>query len=246
MIAALTALFLSLAHAATADEVIQAAQDANRVDSSIQRVTLTVVSKTGKQRVKELELKSRRFEGVVKSKMRVLSPSAEAGTAFLLVDNASGNSEQMMYRPSTKRVTLIAGNSRKSAFLASDFSYEDLQIREAVAGTHSLVSDDDTHWIIDTVPNDSPQYSRVRTTITKADHLARKVEFFDLEGQPLKTLEIRKTANDGDVVLAVDSIMSNHQRGTHTTLVVTEHKVNVSSAALPDDAFTRADLERGG
>lgn len=241
----LVALWVGVvAYADTAEEIIERARAANQVESSIQSLRMVVVSKTGSERVKELELRSRREADKVSSYIEVKAPSDVAGTKLLMIDHDTAADEQMTYLPVYKRVNRISGSSRKGAFIGSDFSYEDLDIREAAEGRHTLVEETDLTWVIDTIPEDSVQYSRIRAHISKSDHVARKVEFFDKKEQPLKLLEVQQVAVEGDISLPVLSKMSNLQRGTHTTLEITEHRLNLSEEELPPETFTAAYLER--
>lgn len=239
-------LALSPARAETADEVVAKARAANRVDSAVESVRMTIVSKSGSERVRELELKSRRDGEVVKTYLKLTSPSDVAGTQLLLVDNPGKVDEQLLYLPAYKRVNHISGSARKGAFVGSDFSYEDLEIREAAEGVHTLAEDGADAWVIETTPGEGSQYSKIRAHIGKADLVARKVEFFDPEGTLVKVLEVKRTVVDGGVTLPVETEMSNVVKGTRTRLEITAHQLNVGQDVLPDATFTSAFLEQGG
>ena len=232
------------ANAETADEIVAKARDANQVDSSIQTVKMTIVSKSGSERVRDLELRSRREGETVSSYIEIQSPSDVAGTKMLMIDHPAQTDEQLLYMPAYKRVNRISGSGRKGAFVGSDFTFEDMEIRQAAEGEHTLVESRDDVWVIDTDPTDSVQYSKIRSHISKADHLAHKVEFFDTKGEALKVLDVGKTVKDGAVTIPVQSTMSNVQKGTKTVLEITAHKLNVSSEELPAETFTASFLER--
>jgi hypothetical protein len=121
-----------------------------------------------------------------------------------------------------------------------------MEIRQAAEGNHTLAETTDTTWVIDTDPGDDSSYSRIRAHISKADHVARKVEFFDGDGELVKVLEVVKTETQGDVVVPVESVMKNVQKGTHTQLLIESQKLDVSTEELPDDTFTKEYLERSG
>lgn len=240
-------LLTAEARAETADEIIERARSANRVDSSIQTIKMTVVGKSGSERTRELELRSRREGDVSKTYFRLLAPADVAGTQLLLVDNPGQLDEQMLYLPAYKRVNMVSGSSRRGSFVSSDFSYEDFEVREAAAGSHTLVEDKADTWVIDTSLTDSDSsYSKIRATIRKSDLVAERIEFYDRKNELLKVLTVKKTAKDGAVSLPVETEMQNVQKGTHTMLEIVSHKLNVSREDLPDDTFTRAYLERGG
>lgn len=244
MFVALLALLAS-ARAQTADEVIQQARQANRIESSIQSIKMTIVSKSGSERIREVELRSRREGDVTKTYFRLLAPSDVAGTQLLLVDNPGQLDEQLLYLPAYKRVNFVSGSARKGSFVGSDFSYEDFEVREAAVGTHTLAEQTPEVWVIETALTGESTYTKIRTTIGKADLVVRKIEFFDASGL-LKVLEVKKTEKDGTVSIPVETEMVNVQKGTKTRLQIVSHKLNVTKEELPDDTFTRAYLERGG
>jgi hypothetical protein len=233
------------AWAETADEVIAKARAANRIDSSLQTIQMTIVAKNGLERQREIELRSRREGELTKSYFRILAPSDVAGTQLLLIDNPGQLDEQMLYLPAFKRVNMVSGSARKGSFVGSDFSYEDFEIREAAVGTHSLAEDTATTWVIETALTGESSYKKVRTTINKADLVIQKVEFYDSNGL-LKVLEVKRTQKDGTITLPVETEMMNVQKGTKTKLLILSHKLNVPKTELPDDTFTRSYLERGG
>jgi hypothetical protein len=244
------ALILSLltwaAHAETADEVVAKARAANRVDSSIQAIKMTVVGKSGAERSRELELRSRREGEVSKTYFRLTAPSDVAGTQLLLVDNPGQTDELMLYLPAYKRVNRVSGSSRRGSFVGSDFAYEDFEVREASAGKQTLVEETPEAWVIDTALDDADSsYTKIRSTIRKSDLVAEKIEFYNKDGL-LKVLEVKKTAKDGTVSLPVETEMTNVQKDTKTRLVIVSHKLNIGKEDLPDETFTQSYLERGG
>lgn len=232
------------ARAETADEIVDRARAANQVSSSIEGLRMTLVPKTGSERVMELEVKSRRDSDGTKTYLKVLSPSDVAGTQLLQLDHASAADEQMMYLPAFKRVNLISGSARKGQFLGSDFSFEDLDLRDSFSGTRTLVSDGADAWVIDTALTGAT-YTKVRATIVKSDLVLKKLEFYT--GETLvKVLEVKRTEKDGAVTLPVETEMTDVKRGSKTRLEITSHRLNVAESELPADTFTKAYLERGG
>ena len=241
----LAVAWLSVAFGQTADEIVERARDANQVARSIQSVTMTIVSKSGSKRVRELELKSRRDAGATASYIEVKAPSDLAGTKLLAIENASGKEEQLLKLGQYPQVKRIAGNGKSGSFLGSDFTYEDLAIRDVAQGKHTLVSDEGEIWVIDTVPDESAQYARVRAHISKGDLVARKVELFGKkDGELLKVLEVTETTKNGGTTLPRKTVMRNVRKDRHTELSVTEQRTDLSDTDLPDEVFTAEYLER--
>lgn len=237
------ALF-SVAFGQTADEIVARARSANQVERSIQSVTMTIVGKGGSERVRKIELRSRRDDTSTASYIEVKSPADLAGTK-LLDRESDGKEEQFLKLGSFPGVKRISGSGKRSSFLGSDFTYEDLAIREVAKGSHALVADEAQTWVIETIPADSPQYAKIRAHVSKADLVARKVEFFDKkDGALVKVLEVTETAKTGDTTLPRRTVMRNVQKDRRTELRVTEQRVDVPESELPAEVFTPEYLTR--
>lgn len=236
-------LLATQALAATPAEIMAEVKAANETTNSIQKVELQITGKSGSTKTKELEMKAKVVDGLRLSHVRVLSPSDEAGTEFLQLEKKGAADEVWTFIPAMKTTMGISGAARKGAFMGSDFTYEDLEL-DPELGTHTLVSEDDTAWVIETVPAESKQYGKVVSTVDKARKVATKVAFFDTKGQPLKELTVVETTDEGGRHLAKKTEMKNLQKGTATVLLVKEQRVDVGDDELPDDAFTKAALGR--
>ncbi|MEN0065802.1 MAG: outer membrane lipoprotein-sorting protein [Myxococcota bacterium] len=228
----------------TADEIVERARAANQVDRSIQSVTMTIVSKSGSKRIRDLELKSRRDAKTTASYIEVKAPADVAGTKLLSLESPNGKEEQIMKLPSISGVRRISGSNKKGTFLGSDFTYEDLGIRDLADGTHTLAEDEAETWVIETKPNNSAQYGKIRAHITKSDLVARKIELFNKDGEMVKVLEVTETTTQGDVTLPQKTVMRSVKKGRHTVLAVTEQRIEVSDSELPARVFTAEYLER--
>lgn len=233
----------SVAHAATPAEIMAEVKAANETASSIQKVELQVTSKSGSTKTKELQMKAKVKDGLRLSHVRVLSPSDEAGTEFLQLEKKGAADEVYTFIPAMKTTMGISGSARKGSFMGSDFTYEDLEL-DPDLGTHTLVSEDDAQWVIETVPSDSKQYTKVVSTVDKAKKVATKVEFFDKKGEPLKVLEVQEISSEGGRNLAQKTEMRNLQKGTKSVLLVKEQRIDVGDEELPDETFTKAALGR--
>ena len=230
----------------TPREIVEKAEEMRRIDNSVQSVRMTLVSKSGSERVREFELKVRRDKDAVRSHTRFVSPADVAGTAMVIVDHPNQIDEQLLFVPALRRVTRISGKARSGNFLGSDFSFEDLELSDADAATHKMLSEDDAQWVVETTPGDNSAYARVVATIRKSDHLPVKVEYYNQKGKAWKRLEVTDTLTSGGATYPKTSVMTDLLRGTHTRMEVLEYRVDVPEEELPDSLFTQTALERGG
>ena len=68
----------------------------------------------------------------------------------------------------------------------------------------------------------------------------------DKKGEPLKVLTVEETAQDGETIIPVRSVMRNLQKGTSTRMEIIEHQLNVTPEQIPDETFTASYMERHG
>ena len=244
--AALMFSFSLPASAVTADEIIDKARDVQQVNNGIQQMQMTLVGRNGAKRERKFEMRVRKDGDIVRSYVRFSHPTDVAGTQLVIVDNPDKVDEQLLYLPALKRTNRIAGKARKGSFMGSDFSFEDLEISDSSAATHTLVSEDDKVWIIDTKPSETSSYGRIRSHVSKSDYLPRLVEFFDQNNQPKKRLEVLKTTDENGTIFPTHSVMKNLSKNTSTEMTVTEWKLNVGPEEIPDETFTVGFLERNG
>jgi hypothetical protein len=238
-------LLATLAHAQTADEIIDKARSVQRIQSGIQQIKMVLVSRSGSTRERRFEMRVRKDEGVVRSHVRFSHPTDVAGTQLVMVDHPNQVDEQLLYLPALRRTNRIAGRARAGSFMGSDFSFEDLEISDASGAIHTLVEQTEQTWIIDTTPGPGSSYDRIRSHISKSDSVPRRVEFFKA-GVAIKQLEVLATEVNGSTVVPTHTVMKNLQRGTRTELVVEWYRLNVPEEEIPYETFTAGFMERGG
>ena len=247
MLALLIALLAPPAFAATPAEILEDARAAQRVDSSIQELRMVLVSRTGSERVRELEMRVRKEGDVLKSYTRFSAPSDVAGTQLVIVDNPDQADDQLLYLPALKRVNRISGKARSGSFMGSDFTFEDFELTGGGSSEGAtMVREDDKVWVIEARPGPDSSYSRLVLTVDKVDKLPKKVEYFDQKGAPLKVLEVLEVSHEGNLTFTKISVMKNLQKGTETRLEVKSQRMDVGEAEIPDETFTAAYMERQG
>ena len=245
---ALLLVLLSPSWAAAKDAaaIIEEARNAQRLGNTVQTVNMVLISKTGREQTRSLDLRTRRDGDVVRTYARFLSPGDVAGTQFVLIDHPDRVDEQLMYLPALERVTRISGRGRSGSFMGSDFKYEDLEIDEDESATHAIASENESEWVIETVPGAGSSYARLRTTIAKADKLPRRVQYFDKAGNLSRELRVEAVRALDGINTPTRTIMENKRRGTSTRMDVLEIRSNVPASELPDEMFTGAYMEDNG
>jgi|APTNR8051073442_1049403.scaffolds.fasta_scaffold02826_3 hypothetical protein len=185
-------------------------------------------------------------------------PRNVKGTAFLTYDYSGAGTEddQWLYLPALRKVRRISASDRGDYFLGTDFTYEDIKKENKVAledyrfrrfDDGNAEVDGHATIAIEGVPADNATarelgYGRAVWHIDPAIWIARRTEMWDINGNPLKTInndDIRKV----DGIWTVHRIEAeNHKTGHRTVFEFSD--VDYATPVDPKMFETRR-LERG-
>jgi outer membrane lipoprotein-sorting protein len=215
-------------------------------DGAKTRMKMTLVAKDGAKRERALDILARRVENRVQTVVRFLNPADVAGTAFLLLEQTDGATDQYIYLPGLHRTRRIVGREREGSFMGSDFTYADLRRADTNGAQNKRLPDEkigDTNtFVIESTPKPdikSP-YAKVLTWIRSSDFVPMRTKFFDTKGQLWKTLYARRIGKLEGKPVIMEARMENVQTGSATLLVIDSIE---RQASLPDSAFTPTALE---
>jgi outer membrane lipoprotein-sorting protein len=179
-----------------------------------------------------------------KSLVRFSAPADLAGAGFLQIQRGDGDDERYLFLPELKTARRVAGALRATAFMGTDFSFEDLDRRGLRDGAPTLDPDEKLGkydcYRLTVIPKAS-QYKRLELWVRKDDLVPLKTEMYDQADVLMKTLTAREVKRIGERSFIVRSSLVNHKEA-HTTELILE-KVTPTSA-IPDDEFTTRNLEK--
>lgn len=120
-------------------------------------------------------------------------PRDIAGTAFLSWTHLQRADDQWLYLPALKRVKRIASANMSSAFVGSEFTYEDLLSAEVEKFTYRWLRDEPCGelncFVIERRPRyENSGYSKQVTWIDQAEFRTIRIEYFDRKERLRKTL----------------------------------------------------------
>lgn len=204
-------------------------------ETAVAEVNL-VTGKGNKKRQRLLRLVSKQDGGVRQLIATFRGPAAVKGVGFTTIHDVNeGTRQSWVYLPSIGNVRELKGSQQHESFFGSDFSYSDLMGRDAAEDTHELVSEDSSHYIIDSTPkNKNDVYGKLKYKIGKQDMSIREVTFYNRNGAQLKRLTNTEFEDVDNVPVVLTSTMKNLKTGSVTLLERTSMQVGV---ALYDDDF---------
>lgn len=203
--------------------------------------------KSGRGRELGFIARSRRYDGnLTKSLLRFTSPADLAGVGFLQIQMRSGDDDRWLYLPELSRSRRIAGRTRQSAFMGTDFSYADLDrrdLRESVAVLKGEEPADGVScWRVEASPRtDESSYGRLEIWVRKDNLVPVKWLMYARSGVLVKTLTASELRQVDGRWFIVRSSMINHADGRTTELVL--DRITATSQ-IPDREFTLRALEK--
>lgn len=111
--------------------------------------------------------------------IRFTSPVNVKGISFL----SKGEESQYLYMPAFHRVQRMAGSSKESKFVGSNFTFNDLSLiyEQKESGKYKTIleSESKNDYVVNVIPTISnPQYSKIVMVIDKAYLLPSKITFY--------------------------------------------------------------------
>ena len=121
--------------------IAQRVKDRDDGKTLIQDMTMILIDKNGKKRVRSIKTFSKDFG---KDEYRIMffkSPADVKDTAFLTYDydDSSKDDDQWLYLPALKKVKRIPTSDKSSSFMGSDFSYYDMTKRDVEDYTYKIL-----------------------------------------------------------------------------------------------------------
>jgi len=232
----------------TAIEILTQVSEKQQAHNSIQHVQMTLTARNGTQQIRQMEVRVLTTQDSRFSYVRFSQPADVAGTQLVIIDHNDQEDEQLLYLPALKRIQLIRQHARTGPFMGSDFRFEDMNGPDVDHADHTIFSQDDLSWVIDSRPHpqSTSSYGLVRTHIRKTTYHPTTIEYFDDENNPIKVLTIEDSIVSNGITLPIVSTMTNLSRGTSTRLEVIEHRINVPQSEIPPETFTRSYMRRNG
>lgn len=203
----------------TADEIIDLVKD-RQVEylNSKTHADMIIIDKNGKSEEREIIMYQKEEDDKISILMRFLSPKNVEGVTLLSSDNGD---KIYLYMPAYQKPRRIAGASKKENFMGTDFSYEDLGMDyQSEDYQKSVFQETDTQYLIEVIPiGEDFNYSKFLLYIDKDIYNMQKVEFYNLEGNLNKMLEIKKIEIDDNNKITPMEIEITNTLDNHKTIL---------------------------
>lgn len=175
------------------------------------------------------------------------SPPDVRDTAFLVWNprvRAEG-AEQWMYLAGLRKVRRIAGSVRGTAFMGTDFAFEDLSERAAEQDDHLLLREEElegvSHYVIESTPKPgSSVYARRIQWVRPERWTLARIDFYRRSDWPEKSLRLA-WQRSGEVWVWKRLEMESRRTGHRTVIDVEEVRIDTG---LGEELFQPGALAR--
>lgn len=238
----------SLLHAEDAMEIIKKSQDHLFYPGKDMqaRVKMSLIAKTGQQRLRELTMLRRNGSGgEQKYFIYFHSPGDVRGTSFMVYKYPNKDDDRWLFIPAINLVNRIAARDSRSSFVGSDFTYEDVSGRDIEADTYKYLREETLEGkpchVIESVPKGPTEYTKKISWIDKTTYIPLKEEYYDVQGALYKVFTADKVEMIGGLPAVTKRTMTNVKSGHKTEVVFESIAYNVG---LGDDLFSERYLRK--
>ena len=247
-----TILMVAALSAETGYDIMKKADEVAEPKTSSSTATLTIHSKKGSDRIREVIMKSKDYGDVEKSVIVFTTPKDVAGTGYLTFDyeEEDKDSDNWLYMPAMKKTRRIAssGSESEGSFMGTDFTYQDMGDRSLNKYTYNLLGEESVDGVacykVECISKAHTEKDpRYISYIGKADYILRKCEFYDRQDTLHRVLTCTDFTTIKGFTTAQKMKMENVQSGTWS--LIESKNIQYDEEDIDDSLFTVAALEKG-
>lgn len=240
----------------TADDIVQRVNSADRGEHVVRQLEMELIDRRNKRRVRKTTNYRKYYGEEMRTVMFYREPANIRGTAFLIWDYPELDKEddQWLYLPALRKVRRVSASDRGDYFLGTDFTFEDIRLDGRLESRdyhYTLLGEEsrggETVYLLEAMPvsdevSKALGYSKVRMQVNAESWIVSQIDFWDVKGNPLKTLQVEEVELVQGIwtrkVIAMNNIKTGHK--TRFTFSGVDYQAEVT-----DRVFTRQALARG-
>ena len=189
---------------------------------------MILIDKDGKEETREMIMFSQKGEDEKTSTlMRFLSPKSVKGVTLLNIDDGE---KIYLYMPAYNKPRRIASSSKGDEFMGTGLSYEDMSMNfKDKDYEKKLLEETDSEFIIEVIPSEEDtSYKKIILTVDKEKFHTKKVEFYDINENLIRTLEIAKIKiDDKGKITPMEIVFTDVEENQKTKIVIKEIEYDI-------------------
>lgn len=242
-------------HGMAATAILEKSQQAfNAAGADMKaEVSMVLTAENGKKRTRALTMLRLNMPGGAEQKyfLYFREPSDVRRMTFLVWKYPEKEDDRWIYIPAVDLVRRVATTDKRSSFVGSDFTYEDISGRDISTDTHKFIREEKLNdsgcYVIESAPKETIDYVRRVAWIDKITFLPLKEEYYDLQNELARVFtadKIEQVAAGGDghaIPTVTVRTMKNVKSGHRTEVAYRSVSYNIG---LTDEIFTERYLRR--
>jgi hypothetical protein len=186
------------------------------------RITMRLINAQGKERKRVMAMlrKNVGTEGEQRYYIYFHGPADVKGTTFMVWKYTQKEDDRWIFIPSIKLVRRIAADDKRSSFIGSDFTYEDVSGRAVDDEVHTLLQEEALDgrpvYVVESRPKAKTDYTRRVSWIDRERWLPLKEEYFDAREEKVRVFTVDNAAQVDGRWTAMVRTMKNLQTGHRT------------------------------
>ena len=236
-------LVSSAVSAESAAGILEKVDRVGHTESTKMDLMQVVINPSGEKR--SFRMMSWSQNGNEKGLTEYVYPSQVTGMKILTLNEGD---DIWTYFPRTNRTRKIASSARNRRVQGSDFTYDDMasgkmakQWKGKVAGSEKIKGKDCYRLEVKPTASGPKSYSKAVVWVGKSEYTVARVEYYDLDGDRSKRLNISDYRKISGVLVPMKYTMTNLLDGGKTVMKAENVKVNVK---LEKGLFSEANLGR--
>ena len=213
------------------------------------RVVMKLISKDGQQRVRELTLLRKNAGepgGDQKYFMYFFRPADVKDMAFMIHKYPAKDDDRWLFIPAINMVKRIAAQDKRSSFVGSDFTYEDVSGRDLEDDNHLIereekVGNRDCYVLKSTPKAGDADFAHKVTWVDKGSFLPLREEQYDKKGVRYKLFTADEVADIKGFPTVIKRTMKNLQTGHRTEVAYLKTDYDLG---LEDNLFSERFLRQ--
>ncbi len=236
--------------AQTGRDIMLKADNRPEAKTTQTELTMTIINKRGKKRVRKLKSYSMDVGKDKKTLMFFEYPGDVKGTGFLTwdYDKIGKDDDKWLYLPAMKKTRRISGASaKKDYFMGTDFTYDDMGDRNIDEDTHKLLGEEEVNghkcWKVESTSKDKRDIFSKKIIWLRQDILIpEKVDFYDRMGKLHRQMVVENVEKKNDYWVMMKMTMTNVQTNHKTIIEFDEMELD---KPMNESKFTVPTLEKG-
>ena len=211
------------------------------------RVAMTITDGQGRIRTREFTMlrlnTGQGADGDQKFYVYFHRPADVNKMVFMVWKHVQADDDRWLYLPALDLVKRIAATDERTAFVGSDFFYEDVSGRTIDEDRHELVDTTDTYYVLKNTPKDAGavEFAFYKMWIHTKTFIPVKIEYYNAQGHKYREYQALAVETIEGFPTVTKATMSDQRSGGSTQIDYS----NISyQFDIPEDVFSERYLRR--